>query len=116
MLDRKGFLTGVAGVTITLIVSACGGDDAGGSAGEGDGDCKDDINTAITNNHGHTLNIPVADFDAGQSKTYSIKGTSAHDHSVTLTADDFSSLKSGQKVTKESTSSSGHTHPMQMIC
>jgi hypothetical protein len=116
MLNRKEFLTGVVGVTVTLIVSACGGDDSQGSAGAGDGDCKDDISTAITSNHGHVLNVPAADFDAGQSKTYSIKGTSEHDHSVTLTADDFSNLKNGKTVTKESTNNSGHSHPMQIIC
>ena len=116
MLDRKEFLTGIAGVTFTLIVTACGGDDSEGSTGGGDGDCKDDIHTTITNNHGHSLSIPAADFDAGQSKTYSIKGTSDHDHSVTLTADDFTNLKSGKTATKESTNSSGHNHPMQIIC
>jgi hypothetical protein len=35
---------------------------------------------------------------------------------VTLTADDFSNLKSGKTITKESTNNSGHSHPMQIIC
>ena len=57
-----------------------------------------------------------ADFDAGQNKTYSIKGTSDHDHSVTITAQDFTDLKAGKKITKESTNTGGHSHPMQIVC
>jgi hypothetical protein len=116
MLNRKEFLTGVAGVTVTLIVSACGSDDSQSGAVAGDGDCTNGINTSITGNHGHILDVPVVDFAAGQSKTYSIKGTSDHDHSMTLTADDFANLNSGKTVTKESTTNSGHSHSMQMIC
>ena len=117
MLDRKEFLTGIAGVTVTLIVTACGGGDSQGTpAGEGDGNCMDDIDIAITSNHGHALQVPFADVDSGQSKTYSIKGTADHDHSITLTTADFSDLKNSKKVIKESTNNSGHSHPMQIIC
>src|SRR5689334_8097884 len=117
MLDRKAFLTGIAGVTVTLIVTACGGDDSGGgSSNGGDGNCADGIDTAITSNHGHALTIAAADLDSAQNKTYSIKGTSDHDHSVTLTTQDFADLKGGKKVIKESTSGAGHTHPIQIVC
>jgi hypothetical protein len=117
MLDRKEFLTGIAGVTVTLIVTACGGDDSGnGGTGAGDGNCSDDIDVAITSNHGHDMRIAFADFDAGQSKTYSIKGTADHDHSVTLSAQDFTDLKAGKTITKESTNNGGHSHPMQIVC
>jgi hypothetical protein len=116
MLDRKEFLAGIAGITATLVVTACGGDDSQGAAGQGDGNCMDDIDLTITNNHGHDFRIAFADFDTGQSKTYSIKGTSDHDHSVTLTTQDFDDLKSGKKITKESTNNAGHSHPMQIIC
>src|SRR5262245_16071792 len=109
MLDRKEFLTGIAGVTVTLLVTACGGDDSdtGGSTGGGDGNCMDDIEVAITSNHGHDITLKFADFDSGQSKTYSIKGTADHDHAVTLTAQDFEDLKAGKKITKESTNNGG---------
>ena len=117
MLDRKEFLTGVASVAATLVVNACGGDDSEGTTtGGGDGNCNDDIDVVITGNHGHELSIPSADFDSGQGKTYNIQGTSAHSHSITLTAQDFTELKAGKKITKESTNDSGHTHPMQIIC
>ncbi|HMI85535.1 MAG TPA: hypothetical protein VK550_15670 [Polyangiaceae bacterium] len=116
MLDRKEFLTGIAGVTVTFFVTACGGDDSEASPGEGDGDCMDDIGVAVTNNHGHDLRIAFADVDAAQSHTYNIKGTSDHDHAVTLTTQDFTDLKSGKKVLKESTSNAGHSHPIQILC
>ena len=115
MLDRKAFLTGIAGVTVTLIVMACGGDDSDGGS-TGGGNCADGVDASITSNHGHELSVPAADFDAGESKTYSIRGTSAHDHSVTLTAQDFTDLKGGKKITKESTNNGGHSHPMQISC
>ncbi|MET0591362.1 MAG: hypothetical protein ABW133_01600 [Polyangiaceae bacterium] len=117
MLNRKEFLAGIAGFTATLFVYACGGDDDnGGKTGGGDGNCNDDVDIAITSNHGHAFSINAADFDGGQSKTYSIKGTSEHDHSVTLTAQDFTDLKNGKTVTKESTNNAGHSHPMQIVC
>ena len=117
MLDRKAFLTGIAGVTVTLFVTGCGGDGSdGGSTGGGDGNCTDDIDVAITSNHGHSFTVLNADFDSGQSKTYSIRGTADHDHSLTLTAQDFTDLKAGKKITKESTNSGGHSHPMQIVC
>ena len=117
MLDRKQFLTGIAGVTITLIVTACGGDDSEGNpTGGGSANCSDGVDATITSNHGHELQIPAADFDGGQSKTYSIQGASPHNHTVTLTADDFAELKGGKTITKESTNDAGHTHPMQIKC
>lgn len=113
-LDRKEFLIGIAGAAVTLFVTACGGGDDNG--GKGTGSCNDGIDATITSNHGHAISIDAADLDGGQSKTYSIIGTSQHDHSVTLTAQDFADLKSGKTVTKESTNTAGHSHPMQITC
>jgi hypothetical protein len=117
MLDRKEFLSGIAGVTVALVVQACGGDDSEGNpTGGGNANCNDGVDAVISSNHGHTLSIPAADFDAGESKTYSIQGTSAHNHSVTLSAQDFTDLKAGKKIAKDSTSDSGHTHSLQINC
>jgi hypothetical protein len=116
--SRKEFLTGVAGATVTLLFAACGGADneEGDNTGGPDGNCTNGVDVTITGNHGHALKIDAADFGAGQSKTYSISGTSQHDHSVTLTAQDFADLQSGKTITKESTNTAGHSHPMQLAC
>jgi len=116
MLDRKEFLTGIAGVTLTLVIHACGGDDSEGNPTGGGASCNDGIDAVISSNHGHELRIPAADFDGGESKTYSIQGTSSHNHSITLTAQDFTDLKAGTKITKDSTNDSGHAHSMQINC
>jgi hypothetical protein len=117
MQSRKQFLLGIAGATVTLVIGACGSkDNEEGSTGTADGNCTNDLDVTITGNHGHALKIDAADFDAGQSKTYSITGSSQHDHSITLTAQDFADLKSGKTVTKESTNTAGHSHPMQIAC
>jgi hypothetical protein len=45
----------------------------------------------------HDLVIPVADIEAGVTKTYSTTGTS-HTHDITVTAADFEALRNGQAV------------------
>ena len=88
------------------------GDDMGETdvdMGETDPDMGDndvDMNTAemcagnaieadVSQNHGHTLTIPVADIMAGTEKQYVTGGTTTHCHVVTLTAEDFATLQAG---------------------
>jgi hypothetical protein len=71
---------------------------------------------SISANHGHVLTIPKADAVAGVQKVYSIKGTSAHNHTVTITAANFVSLKGGQAVTVTSSADAGHLHTVKVIC
>jgi hypothetical protein len=71
---------------------------------------------SISLNHGHLLTIPKADAVAGVQKVYSIKGTSAHTHNVTITAANFVSLKNRQVVTVTATAGAGHTHVVKVIC
>lgn len=72
--------------------------------------------TTIGTNHGHQLAIPQADIVAGKAKKYSIKGTSSHDHTVSLTAADFASLKAKGTLTLTSQTGSGHTHSVTVSC
>jgi hypothetical protein len=116
MLDRKQFLAGITGVTVTLVVHACGGDDSQGGNGGGGPNCSDGIDAVISSNHGHDLSIPAADFDTGESKTYSIQGTSTHNHSITLSAQDFTDLQAGKKIAKDSSNDAGHAHSLQISC
>lgn len=72
---------------------------------------------SITQNHGHAIIVPVGDLDSSTAKTYSIKGTSAHDHKVVLDADDFSMLKSGLSVKKTSDfGGETHDHDVTVLC
>ena len=60
--------------------------------------------------------LPAADIAAGANKTYSIKGNSAHDHMVTITAAQFTMLKGGMKYMMTSTSGGSHTHAVTVMC
>ncbi|MBI3202098.1 MAG: hypothetical protein HYZ29_11190 [Myxococcales bacterium] len=119
MLTRKEFLCSTLAATGALLGlgatnTGCGGDDDGDGGGGGStGSCS----STMTNNHGHSLSVSAADLEAGQQKTYSIKGSSAHDHEVMLTANHFASLKAGKSVFVESTDAgSGHTHNVSVKC
>ena len=80
-------------------------------------DCLDNgTNSTIGSNHGHNLTVSRSDVQSGSEKTYSIQGTSGHDHSVTLTANDFSSLQNNQTVSVSSTNNDGHTHTVTVRC
>ena len=81
------------------------------------GNCIDNgTNSSISANHGHNLTVSKADVQAGTAKTYSIQGSSSHDHTVTLTATNFSSLQSNNSITVGSTSGDGHTHSVTVSC
>ena len=94
--------------------SGGGGANAGGSgtggAGGGGAACTAMITAAISANHGHSLEIPLADIEAGVDMTYSAQGTAMHCHEVTLTAADFATLKAGGSVTKHSCNGGDHEY------
>ena len=69
----------------------------------------------IVGNHGHELVIPAADLDSATDKTYSIQGTSIHDHMVTFTVAQLGMLKAKTPVTVTSTLT-GHTHSITATC
>ncbi len=72
--------------------------------------------SAIGTNHGHNLVVSAADVSAGVDKTYNIQGSSAHMHSVTVSAAQFASLQNNQQITATSSSDSGHTHSITISC
>jgi hypothetical protein len=125
-LDRKTFIRtvlGMAGVGVGVAaVAGCGG--GGGPSGTGAAGTSGGANACdahaptdtISANHGHALTVSQADVTAGALKLYSIMGTAAHDHSVTLTSNSFGTLKSGQSVTLTSTTNAGHSHNVTIIC
>lgn len=123
-MTRKGFLGAVTGGTILLLLQACGGGGDGGSApaspttpspAPAGTECASS-GAAISGNHGHALEIPEADLDSTANRTYSIQGTSGHDHTVTFTPAHLQSLKAGQTVTVASSAASQHEHNVTVTC
>ena len=72
--------------------------------------------SSIGSNHGHNLTIPQADVQSGHQKSYSIQGSSSHDHMVTLTETDFDVLQGNNSITVSSTNNDGHTHSVTVRC
>jgi len=127
-MTRKEFLgsvvKGAAGaVGLAALVAACGGDDGGGGGGSGTPDAPaaasctmNGTTDTISNNHGHVISVTKDDVTAGVDKTYDIMGTSAHTHSVTVTAAMFTMLQGNTQVTVTSTTGTGHTHDVTIKC
>ncbi|HEY8208186.1 MAG TPA: hypothetical protein VIG99_11935 [Myxococcaceae bacterium] len=104
-MTRKEFLKGAA---LTVVAVGCGG-----------GASPTDCGITIDVNHGHTLTVPKADASAGGDKTYHIKGGADHDHTVTITAAQFASLRVGTEVTITSSPDIGlntHDHGVTVNC
>jgi hypothetical protein len=119
-MSRKQFLRTLAGIGAGAIgasvLMACGSDDDEGME-PSEPNCVSNGTTAtITNNHGHTINVSMADVDAAVDKTYDISGSSSHPHMVTITAAQFATLKGNTAVSFVSTSGGGHTHNVMVTC
>jgi hypothetical protein len=114
-VTRRQFL-GTA--VVVGAAAACGG--GGGDDGSGPTkDCLVNGTTAtIGSNHGHTITVSMTDVMAAADKTYDIMGTSAHTHSVTVTAANFASLMNNPdgSVMVTSTSSNAHSHTITILC
>jgi hypothetical protein len=111
LLDRREFtlaaaMAVLAGVAIT--VSGCGSDSKSPTAPSPTPPASDKVG-AISSNHGHSATITSAQFSAG-ALTLNIQGTSAHPHTVTLAASDITAIAANQRVTKDSSTDSGHSH------
>jgi len=65
---------------------------------------------SISANHGHSAVITSAQLAAAGGITLSIAGSAGHNHTVTLAASEISAIAGSQRVSKESSSDSGHSH------
>jgi hypothetical protein len=70
----------------------------------------------ITQNTGHALVVPAEDVAAGIQTTYGIRGSSPHNHNVTITAAQFAILRAGGTFTVTSTRDSLHSHDVTVEC
>ncbi len=72
--------------------------------------------TAISANHGHTLAVPEADLDSLTNKTYSIRGSGDHDHTVVLTPAQLQLIKVKTAVLVNSSTEMAHFHEVTVNC
>lgn len=92
-----------------LILIACEDDPGNPSPDSG---TPPEVLASIGANHGHVLVVSSADLVAAVEKTYDITGSAGHAHSVTLTADDFETIRASGTLTRQSTTGSAHSHPI----
>lgn len=116
---RREFLSGMMHVALVPVVvglgaSACG-DGGTGSPGDGGVLCSS-LGVRITSNHGHSLEVTLADVEAGEDKTYTLANNGDHEHTVVVTAAQFAEIASGTVVIARSTQSGLHTHGVEVTC
>ena len=127
-MNRRFFLyrkfLALASLGLLPFLSACGSGSPDSTDNDGDspdtstpaGSCEDyGTIGAISSNHGHILNVSDTDVANGTQKSYNIQGTGDHNHTVTLTADHFTTLQDGDSVTINSTGGA-HTHSVKVSC
>jgi hypothetical protein len=104
-----------------LALGACGGGDSGSGGGPGFGAGCSANTIANIANHGHALTVPAVDVSAGLGKSYSIRGSADHDHTVTFTSQQMRDLAGGSSVTLTSTQGTNaadgaHVHAVTTRC
>jgi hypothetical protein len=77
---------------------------------------QDGTDVTIGENHGHVLVVTKDDVAAGAPKTYHIRGSSDHDHTVDLSADHFASLQADHAIMTISSDDADHTHSIVVAC
>lgn len=134
-MDRKEFIVKTSagflvGIPVVSLIGCSSSDDSTDPIEPGpgpdpdpdpdpQGNCvQNGTDTSISANHGHDLTVSKEDVDAAQEKTYTLSqaSTDQHVHSITITAAQFSTLKSNNEITVTSTSNSGHTHSVNVKC
>jgi len=118
MLDRREFTLAAAmavlsGVAITVAASCGGGSSSPASPTSPTSSTPasgTDKTGSISSNHGHSAVITSAQLTAAGAIALGIQGTASHPHTVTLAASDISAIAGSQRVSKESTNDSGHSH------
>jgi hypothetical protein len=106
-IDRREFasrslLAALVGVVVTI--TGCDDDDDPMSP------TPNDETGTISDNHGHTAVVTSAQLTAGGAVALNIQGSATHTHTVDLTAAEVTQVRDGQRVSKVSTTTDGHTH------
>lgn len=110
-ITRKAFFDILSAGSVLLLLKACGG---GGSSAVPAAVCGAD-GGAISANHGHALSILRADLDSMVAKSYSIRGSATHDHTVSLSVAQLQELKAGNTVAVVSSVGDVHVHAVTIV-
>ena len=98
---------------VAISVTGCGGSDSGSPASPspaGSSSATSDKTGAISANHGHTAVIASTQLGASGGITLNIQGSAGHPHTVALSGAELSAIAGNQRVAKESSNDTGHTH------
>ena len=105
------------GIPLLSLTSSCNNDADSPKPTPLNPDClANGTNTSISDNHGHSLTVSKTDVANGTEKTYAISGSAGHDHNVTITVAEFTTLKNNNSIQVASTSGSGHNHDVTVSC
>jgi len=121
VLTRREFtvasaLAMLSGVVITVSSSACGGSASSPSSPTptpippASGGAGSDTVGSISDNHGHVAVITAAELTAGGALSLDIRGTATHTHTVQLSAAELTAVAGNQRVSKSSSTDTGHDH------
>jgi len=120
-IDRRQFTLASAmallgGVAITITETACGGSSYSPSTptpmptpNPTPAPSGDKVGQ-VSSNHGHSAVITGAQLSAGGTLSLNIQGSSTHPHTVDLTGADLTAIAANQRVSKESSTDSAHSH------
>ena len=111
-LTRNEFLklsAGLVAASVVPLTTAC-------PTTETPGACESDPEEMISGNHGHRIDVTLADVADGEPMVYDIQGSSSHTHSVELTSQDFERLREGGQVMVTSSITEGHSHEITVRC
>jgi len=107
----------IAAIVLCLFFSCSNTDTAVDETSVPKGNCLENgTKITISGNHGHILPVSKAEVVASTSKTYDIQGIAGHTHTVTLTSEDFTTLKTNLSIVIPSTTDAGHTHAITIAC
>lgn len=103
---RREFLSAAVAAVAGVTVGGCAEDDSGGD----DTECPE---LQIHDNHGHILEIPIEDIEAGETKSYTLEGT--HEHTLDIEGPVFEKLKAEGEFTVSSNVTDGHAHQVTLV-
>jgi hypothetical protein len=111
LLSRREFtLEWALGVlaAATITITGCGGDDD--DPGTGPSPQAGDKVGVVSANHGHTAFVTAATLASPTTVTLNMRAQATHNHTVTLTAAEVTSIAANTRVEKTSSTDDGHSH------